>query len=286
MSRAELRAIIGAPDTNGRAASGAGSTQYAVTFTDDKIPKLVLPDTPAHDDPAGLCAWLTSVLRLDPQHPITGAVRQGVAGPEGHVEIRRAGAPPIRFEPIAAIYSPRRLFPMLDSQLLETDGEPYGFKEEHTRRIAYVVRLLTGLAEGLTAEQETAGVIGTFLSAATPLEGHTTYGDTTERYAAAMALRHDTDEHTGRPIGAARYLIDRNTGELVIRVGDLQAAARIHVGSTLPHGWLDGRINSIGWQRCRLQGYALPGRDGRRGLHVRLDVYRGLVTSDDEPVNT
>ena len=77
--------------------------------------------------------------RLDPVHPVTGAVHQGLRGAEGHVEIRRAGAPSIRFEPAGAINTTRRLMPILAWQLQPTDGEPYGFKDEHARRIAHVL---------------------------------------------------------------------------------------------------------------------------------------------------
>lgn len=258
-----------------RQAARNGTGSYAVTWTSDKPPKLVLPAVPEHDDPAGLCAWLTSVLRLNPQHPVTGGVRLGVRGPDGHAELQRAGAPDIRFEPNAAIYTPRRLLPMLDSQLAETDGEPYGFKEEHARRVAYVIRLLCGAAGAMTANQEAAGIIGTFLSAAVAVESHTTYGTTAQRYEAAQALRRDLDEHTGRPVGPARYLIDRDTGELGIRVSDLQTAARSHVGSSLPRGWLDARIAGIGWERLTLEGRAESGWTGRYSAHARTLVYRG-----------
>ncbi len=265
-----------------RQAARNGTGAYAVTFTDDKPPKLVLPGVPEHDNPAGLCAWLTCVLRLNPQHPVTGAVRLGVRGPDGHVELQRAGAPDIRFEPIAAIYTPRRLFPMLDSQLAETDGEPYGFKEEHARRIAYVIRLLCGMAGAMTANQETAGIIGTFLSAAVGVESHTTHGTAAQRYEAAQALRRELDDHTGRPVGPARYLIDRDTGALVIRVSDLQAAARSHIGSSLPRGWLDARMAGLVWERLTLEGRAVDGRAGRHSSHARTSAYRGHLPGDPD----
>ena len=72
------------------------------------------------------------------------------------------------------------------------------------------------------------------MQAATLVEGRTTYGATAQRFEAAIALRREVDDRTGRPVGAARYLVTRTTGELVIAVGDLQDAARRHVGSSLP----------------------------------------------------
>lgn len=281
----DLAAIQRSGSQNGRGPGGA----YVVTFTEGPNPKLVLPDLPAHDDPGGLCAWVTCALRFDPQHPATGVVREGDPGPAGQLEIRRAGAASIRIEPLAAAYKAQRLVPILGSQLQPTDGEPYGFKDEHARRIAHALLLLAGPSTGQTAAQETAAIVGTFLSAAVAVEGHATYGTGPQRYEAAVALRRDLDEDTGRPVGPAKYLIDADTGELVIRVSDLQAAARAHKGSSLEHGWLNGRMEHIGWSRCTLDGHALPGRDGRRGpnAHARADAYRGhLPASGDEVVTT
>jgi hypothetical protein len=280
----ELRTLRGdsPPETNGNGpAHGPG---YEVTFTDGKPPKLVLPDVPQHDDPVALADWTTSVLQLDPRHPVIGAVHEGLRGPEGHVEIRRASAPPIRFEPAASINTARRLLPALAWQLQPTDGEPYGFKDEHARRIAHVLRLLCGASIEVTEAQETAGIIGTYLSSAVPVEKHTTYGTSAQRYEAAVALQRSLDEMTGRPIGPARYLVDADTGELVIRVGDLQAAARAHIGSSLPRGWLDARMQALGWDRRGLDGHAVDGRAGRHSAHARTLIYRGHVpqTGDTE----
>jgi hypothetical protein len=264
---ASLAALNGGPP--------AQHAHYEVTFTDGKPPKLLLPDVPAHDDPVALCAWTTCVLRLDPEHPVTGAEHQGLRGAEGHVEIRRAGAPSIRFEPAGAINTTRRLMPILAWQLQPTDGEPYGFKDEHARRIAHVLRLLCGASADLTEAQETTGIIGTYLNGAVAIEGHTTYGSTAQRYEAATALQRDIDDLTGQPRGPARYLLDTNTGEIVIRVGDLQAAARVHTGSGLPRGWLDARMRALGWARRVLEGHAIDGRAGRTGPHARTGIYRG-----------
>jgi hypothetical protein len=64
----------------------------------------------------------------------------------------------------------------------------------------------------------------------------------------------------------------------VIAVSNLQDAARRHVGSSLPHGWVDARMEAIGWERITLDGYDQSGRDGRRrGRHARIDAYRGQL---------
>jgi hypothetical protein len=272
---ASLAALNGGPPVK--------NAHYEVTWTEGPKPKLVLPDAPAYDDPVGLCAWLTCVLQLDPAHPVTGAVREGLRGPEGHAEIRRAGSRAIRFEPIALVYTARRLRPVLGTQLLPTDGKPYGFTDAHAADVAHVLQLLCGATDNATEAEETAGVVGTFLSSAVPVEGHTTYGTGAQRYEAAIALQSELDETTGRPSRARRYLVDGNTGEMVIRTSDLQAAARDHVGSSLPRGWLDARMENLGWDRCRLEGRAVDGRTGRHSPHARVDVYRGLLQpSGDE----
>jgi hypothetical protein len=254
---------------------------YEVTWTDERTPKLVLPGVPAPDDLRGLATWLTSVLQLDHQHPVTGAAHQGLRGQDGHVVIHRADARDIRFEPAASLMTARRLLPILTWQLLPTDREPYGFKDEHARRIAHVLRLLCGAAEQATEAEETAAIVATYLQSAELIEGLTTYGTGAQRYEAARALRRMLNPHTGGPGGPPRYLVDASTGELVIRVSDLQDAARRHTGSSLPRGWLDGRMADLGWQRRRIDGRAVDGRAGRHSDHVRVDVYRGHMPAEE-----
>jgi hypothetical protein len=252
----------------------------------DKSGRLILPPSPDRDDQAAQCRWLTAVFALDPSHPIVAGKRQGVFGPEGHIELKRGGARSIRIEPLTRLLVPMRLHETLASQTLPSDRPAPAFKAEHCREIAYVVRMLCGQADTLSYEQEAAGIVAAFMATAQAREGLTTYGTTAQRYEAASALRRRSDEHSGRPIGPPHYLIDSETGEFVIAVGDLADAARRHIGSSLPRGWLDGRMDMLGWRRVSLQGFGLPGRTGReRGPHARLSVYRGVLAYD-EPVNT
>ena len=254
-----------------QAARNGHRPEYAPSF-DDKG-KLRLPAKPQHDDVDGLCRWLTGVFNLDPKHPVTDGERQGLHGPEGHVELRRAGAPPLRFEPVTRLSNPTRLREVLEGCSLHTDGEVPGFKAEHTYAVAHVVRMLCGHFERLSAEAETLGIVDDLLLEAIPVDGHTTYGTSGQRYEAAAALRSSYDE----PVN---YLVDTNTGELVVRVSDLGVVARRQLGS-LPRGWLDGRMRGIGWERVVLDGHALPGRGGRTGPHARTKVYRGHVPAED-----
>lgn len=278
---ADLAAARTAPRTALAAVNGAGQGDpYAVTFTDSKPPKLVLPEVPAPDDLAGQLACITSIFRLDPRHPATGVVHEGKPGPDGHVHITRAGAAPIRFEPASIVNSARKFLPALGWQLQPTDSEPYGFKDEHCRRIAHVLRLACGASKAPDAAQEAAAIVGTFLGRSEAIDGHTGYGTSPQRYEAAEALRRDD---YGSP---ARYLIDTQTGELCIRVSDLQAAAREHVGASLSHGWLQARMEHLGWDRVRLDGHRSHGREGRGGPHARCDVFRGHLPTDDDPVTT
>lgn len=286
--KAILDAIVDRVDPT-RPALGA----FAVTWTKDKTPKLILPGVPVHDDLPALLMWITSVFRLDPRSPATRVAREGVRGQDGQIEIRRAGAPAIRFEPLAALYSARRMKPMLGAQLIPTDDRSHGFKDEHCEQIAHVVLLAAGVCVAPDAAQEAAAIVGTFLGDAKPIEGHTTYGTAGQRYEAIVALRPETEPQSGRRIGLAHYLLDDNTGEHVIRAGDLQEAARKHTGSGVPRGWLEARMDNLGWPRKQLQGWGLPDREGRRGPHARCEVYRGHLPSDeaeigqnDPPVNT
>ena len=253
-------------------------TEY-VTFDEKK--KLVLPVVPEHDDLPGLLAWLTTVLNLDPAHPVTDVRHEGQRGPEGHVHITRAGAGSIRFEPARAISTARQMLPALIFQRHLSDGEPHGFRDQDCRTVAHVITKACGVCAAPDEAQEAAAIVGTFTFRAEPVEGFTTYGTPAQRYEAAEALRTGFDAYEDRPGGRSRYLVDDHTGEIVIRVSDLQVAGREHTGSSLRHGWLDARMEHLGWARARLEGRALPGREGRKGPHLRCDVYRGHLPSDD-----
>jgi hypothetical protein len=282
-AREQLKALDGGKATVRRAAA------YKVSIEDNKV---VLPEMPAADDIAGCCAWLTAVFNLNPAHPITKGEHQGQRGPDGHISLTRADAPPIRFEPATKINTPGKLIETLSWRMLPTDGAIHALAGTHCRQIAYVVRMLCGAVRSMSDEQETEGIIGTFMHSAMVTEGaHTTYGTTGQRYEAAMALRREVDQVTGRAVGPARYFTDLNTGEMVIAVSDLAEAARRHVGSSLPRGWLDARMGALGWARITLQGYGQAGRTGRKGPHARINAYRGLLShitddQDDQPDTT
>lgn len=261
----------------GEAPQNPGELRRTAHVTLDSKGKMVLPPVPDRGDTAGLCAWLTAVFELDRAHPITGGRREGLHGADGHVHLSRATAQPIRFEPARVINNPTQLITALSWQLLDTDGKVHAFKAEHCREISYAIRLLCTEHEAMTHEQEAEGIVGTFLQAADAVEGHTTYGTSAQRYEAALALRRDADPISGRQWGAPQYLIDTHTAELVIAVSDLQDAARRHVGSSLPRGWLDARMQALGWERITLDGHAEPGRHGRQGPHARINAYRGRL---------
>lgn len=251
-------------------------SKYAVVWDESgKTPKLKLPRLPDLGDITGLCGWLTAVFGLDPLHPVVGARHRGVRGPDGIVEVRRADADTIRFDPASALTKGRTITDTLSWHALPTDAEPHGFTNDHATHILRAVRVLCGSAEGLSIEQQMAGIIGTFQFGAVAVTGQSTYGETVRRYEAVIALQRQLDGVTGRPIGPPRYLVDDDTGELVIRVSDLAAAARAHTGSSLRRGWLDGQMDAIGWERVKLDGRSVPGRDGRMEPHLRCDVYRG-----------
>jgi hypothetical protein len=280
-ARDELRAQQEAERERARTRNNrAGPGQYECLF-DDKG-KLLLPEVPERSDIAGLCAWLTSVFNLDPGHSITGGRREGLRGPDGHVVLTRGAAAPIRFEPAAKINSPTKLIETLSWRMIESDGAVHALNAGHCRQIAHVVRMLCGAHEAMSDEQEAAGIVRTFMQGAVAVNGRTSYEPGAGAYEAAVALRRELDEMTGRQIGPARYLIDESTGEMVIAVSDLQEAARRHVGSSLPRGWLDARLKALEWQRITIDGHALPGRAGRQGPHATVIAYRGHLRPDDD----
>jgi Bifunctional DNA primase/polymerase, N-terminal len=265
----------------------SGKPQTFTVEVDDKG-EPTLPEI--RGDTPGLCAWLTAVFALDPKHPITAAVRQGRPGPDSSVVVKRAGlggAYDIRFDPITRLNTPSKLIEALSSYMLHTDGAVPALKTAHCRQISYVVRMLCGASERMSAAEEATGIVGTFLQVAVPIEGCTTYGNGAQRYEAAVALRRELDPTTGRPLGPLRYLIDADTGELVIAVSDLGDAARRHIGSSLPRGWLDGRMETLGWQRVVLDGHERLGRSGRESPHATVITYRGYLpmSADDGAEN-
>lgn len=244
----------------------------------DEKGRPLLPELPDREDIAGLCTWLTAVFCLDTDHPVTGATFQGPKGPGGQVTVARADAPPIVFETASRINTPQTLATTLTWYMEHGDQRPHSYKQDQCTEIASVVAALCDFSRAISQEQEAAGILGTFTQAATPIEGFTTYGSTVDRYRAATALRGEYKEGERRVILSRdpRYLIDDNTGELVIRVSDLAEAARRHIGSSLRHGWLDSVMEAFEWSRVDLQGYAESGRRGRSIGHVRVTVYRGM----------
>jgi hypothetical protein len=246
--------------------------------------KLVLPDVPATDDVAGQCRWLTAVFNLDPTFPIKGGSMQGPKGPQATVVLARAGAPDLRFEPAKNINQPAKLIEDLSWHRQPSDGKVHAIDKNHCRDISHVVLMLCDASGALDAKGEAESIVGAFLLNAYRIEGFTTYGRGTQMYEAACALGRDEDPYTGRFSPRFKYLVDVDTGEMVIGVEDLRVMARRQVG-TLPHGWLDARMDALGWTRTQLDGHALPGRAGRTGPHARINVYRGhlAVPEDTAP---
>jgi hypothetical protein len=257
----------------------ASVLSYVIGF--DEKGEMVLPEVPGHEDRLGLCQWLTATFALDGNHPITEGRRLGVAGPEGHIELKRAGAEPIRFEPASKLNTPAKLIETLSWCTLPTDGMTPAFKAKHVRQIVFAVRALCGLGERVSAVDEASGIVATFLNGASVIEGYTTSGTGPQRYEAATALQRDLDESSGRPIGAPRCLLDAETGAIVIRVSDLQETARRYIGGSIARGFLDARMTALGWDRLTLDGHATSGRQREGNPHARCRVYRGFLPTEE-----
>lgn len=269
------------------AKSAAVDRQDVAFVTNEKTGtvKVVFPAMPAAGDPAAQAAWLTTVFGLNREHPIVNATREGLRGANGHVVFERRGAPDIRFEPASRLNAPARLVETLDWEKQPDDLESHGYKTEHARQIVHVTRMLCGASQALSDREDTASIVHTFLAGADLIEERTTHGTTAQRYEAAKALQRDSGGPGGRPHDAPNYLLDANTGEIVISVSDLSASARQQRGSSLQHGWLDARMQNLGWARITLDGRELSGRAGRRGPHLILNAYRGhLPQTGSEPV--
>lgn len=251
---------------------------YPIYF-DDKNKLQVHPHPSGNEE---ICQWLTGVLRSR-QHPIFAGQHFGSGG-RGKVELLRVGAEPMKFEPASLLNTSKHLIATL---VWQADEPPYGLRDEHAREIAFTVRLLCGPHRELTDTEETFGIIHTYVAEAIAIEGHTLHGTVPQRYEALKATRRDLDGTTGRPIGPPRYLVDAQTDDLVVPVAELQTVARRFIGSSIAHGWLDARMEGIGWARISLSAHAEPGRAGRHSDHVHFDAYRGDSLghggTDDDP---
>lgn len=270
---AELRAAglgaAGVDDELAERRDGKARGRYEVAWDNNK-PKM--PDLPNHDDAVGQYTWVTSVLHLDLSKPVVKAAHQGLSGGAGHVVLERFDAPDIRFEPASKIGSAQKLSDELVWQLQPTDGEPYPWNNQQAKRIARVIRWLCGAARQSTARLETELIVTTLLEASTAKQGRT-HGSSTERAEVAILLR---------PVdGISAHVVDLESGEYVVRVSDLQHVARQLVGGSVAYGWLDARMEALGWERVRLDGHTLD-RGGARGQHGRADAYRGRLTEADD----
>ena len=244
-------------------------------------PRLVLPRTPDALDTSAQARWLTAVFNLDPARPIVSGQRHGKRGPAGHIVLHRHNGQEVRFEPASRTNTGSRLREDLNGYKLPGDGTTYVYRDEHAQQITDVLRDFCAVTELESERDETAGIVGVFLQNAEPVEGHGTYGASTGRYEAAVALQRAQDER-GQPCVAPRVLIDCDTGELVIRVQDLNEVARKQIGSSLARGWLDARMADLGWSRVRLDGHGLAGRVRQGNPHARVDVFRGHLPATEE----
>jgi hypothetical protein len=282
-----------APSTNGAGAAGSRSTWAprwgppATSGAKKGKKPYILADLPQRDDRAGLCEWLTLNLGLDPEHPITNGCRFGTHDHDGIALLYRRNAPELRFTPITRLSTPARLTETLIGCLTSTDGVIPPFTNDHIAYITSAVRWLCEITDEQSHVERFNAITGTFLAGAEPIEEKlTTYNTTSpQRYELADKLRPQRDEHN-RPL-PPRYLVDRNSGELIIGVGDLQTAARAAEGTSLRRGELDTLLVERGWKRITIEGRGHPGRPQARGPHLRLYAYRGLLpvvhNPDDAP---
>ena len=68
---------------------------------------------------------------------------------------------------------------------------------------------------------------------------------------------------------------------LLSRSATSKLRSGVSFGSGLAHGWLEGRLALIDWQRLYLQGVGLPYDNGNRPHNDRF-VYRGQPPRPDE----
>ena len=270
-----------------RNGNGDGS-KYAPTWgePDPKTKKkpYLLADMPEQGVSHGLCSWLTLSLAARPNHPIIRGHRFGTHDTDGNVILVRRDAPPLRFAPITRLSTPTKLLESLGSGMTRTDRVAPPLTGEHCPKIFAAVRWLCDISDVESSAQRLGKIVRTLLGGAESAGADfTTYGALTssERYRLAKALT-PLQGNYGRE-GPDRYLIDSQTGELVMRLSDLQAAARAAEGSSLRRGELETLLGENEWKRITVDGHELPGREGRKGPHATVVAYRGMFVTTDTP---
>jgi hypothetical protein len=254
----------------------ARAERYKVTGTDAKPD---LPDVPSASDAPDQCGWMTSVLNLDPVHPIIGGHHRGEEGGRGHIELPRLECEPVWFKPASHLQTGKTLRGDLRWCLTPSDGMPYHWTDWQAERIATVVHWLCGRSAVITAREQTKLILTAYIEAAGEVAGNT-YGGSAERYEAAVLLRPELD-NWGKVV-TLRYLIDLHGPEpmIAIRVSDLAGVARKVLGRGLERGELEAEMEAFGWEEVPIQGYSVDGRAGRvRGTHAACHIYRGPVAS-------
>jgi hypothetical protein len=252
----------------------ASIARYAPTT--DKKGKALLAALPGQQDRQGLLEWLNATLGLDAQHPATGVAITGAAGSAARIEIHRHATAGLVIEPAEATDVPRRLASALTWGGLPGDTVAPTLSVPQCAMVGWCLRALGDAANRTAANDEASDVLDAHLGAAQAIEGHTIHGDAQACYQAAKALQGTQPDRFGAEYDPGRYLIDANTGELVIRVSDLHAAARRVHGGALPRGFLEGRLTALGWRRVVIEGHEQPGRAGRRGPRARCIAMAGF----------
>lgn len=160
-------------------------------------------------------------------------------------------------------------------QLLAGDGRPYGWSDEDCGRIAYVIHQMAKVENAFDIVAESQSIINTYRERAVAVPVDITTGPVA-KFEAAVAIRAIEDDY-GR-VKQYRYGVDAKDN-MLIRVTDLIQTTRAMFPGTLANGWLDGRMDLIGFVKTSFQGYAQRGVEGRRnGGHAIGNVYMGKAT--------
>ena len=253
-------------------------TEYKVTL---EVPEgarkgtkqqLKLPDPPPHDDILGNCAWLTAVLHLDPKYPITFGKWYGLRGGRGAIVLEREGTESISIEPASSILNVGRFMEQLMFTRITTDREPYPYTNHHCRTISHVIHRLCDSTNAISERDETMSALLALIADARRVDGFTLYGTTPQRYEMLEALQRDNGKraHQLEP-WERRYAVDTTTGEYVVPADELRAFMRKQFGSAISRGWLEGRLEKVGWKQQHLT--ARP--EGRGSKQGERYIWRG-----------
>lgn len=228
--------------------------------------------------PSELCEQLTDRLGLaELGLEVVGATVFGTLGPRASVDLRLSDGRKITFERFGDIAKPA----MLTTYLVTTVGVARSFKAPQAVAIAALIQRLADHQVEASADEAAREWGSDYLRAAPMLEvdlSGATPESQAERWACFCALK---ELNPGKDLGedrsswayaaATMMLVDRATGERLVRTGWFQAYVRREHGGGIAPADLATLMLRVGWRRRGRDGWIKATEpDGKGQLRWRF----------------